>query len=94
MKQIKWSKWESECGRVDYGKMAVKDILPALQKLEMKAQNVLRATGAEHVVYGVKFYKGIVLKNVQFYMWPMNDDEFNKLPAKLNNSVVYALHRR
>ncbi len=34
------------------------------------------------------------LQMVHFYMWPMQEEEFDKLATRCRNALVYALHRR
>lgn len=75
--------------------MPVSQVLPDIQKAEQKASKVLKETGADHVLYGMKIYDEYGrLQMVHFYMWSMQEKEFDKLATRSRNALVYALHRR
>lgn len=75
--------------------MPVSRVLPEIQKTELKAAAVLRKTGADHVLYGLKVYGDSgELVEVQFYLWPMSEKEFDRLATKGRGNLIYALHRR
>lgn len=75
--------------------MPASQVLPDIQKAEKKASKVLKETGADHVLYGMKIYDGENrLQIVHFYMWPMQEEEFDKLATRSRGTLIYALHRR
>ncbi len=78
---------------VDHGEMPVKDIQKYLQKFELEAKKILDQTGADHVLYGIKKYRGDDLEEVCFYLLPVSDEKYDDV-AKLKNVVAYALHNR
>ena len=73
--------------------MRWRDIQLNLQKFEQEAQKLLKETGADHVVYGMKIYEDGHLKEARFYLQPMNEEEFDRV-ASLSGVMVYALHKR
>lgn len=91
---VKWTQWDRN-GLVTYGTIHVKDIGSKLRDFEIEAKKVLADTGADHVLYAVKFYdKDDNLVNIHFHMYPMTDREYDARVASMRNVVVYALHRR
>lgn len=45
------------------------------------------------MLYGIKIYgTDDRLKTVQFYMNPMEDEEFYRLTGRVRNAMIYALH--
>lgn len=76
------------------GYLPLPEILPRLQENEKKAAFLLKETGVDHVIYGMKIYEGEKLAAVHFYMWPMSEEEFCKVTGRVRNSLIYALHRR
>lgn len=94
MKWVRWSQWDNG-GMVGFGQMPVQDVEKDLQKFEQEASIILKKTGADHVVYGLKVYDDEgELAAVKFYLKPMNDEDFQKDVASLKDVVVYALHKR
>lgn len=73
--------------------MRWRDIQLNLQKFEQEAQKLLKETGADHVVYGMKIYEDGHLKEARFYLKPLSEEEFD-LVASLSGVMVYALHKR
>lgn len=91
---VRWAAY-GRYGRVGGGRMPASQVLPGIQKAEKKALKVLKETGADHVLYGMKIYdEEDRLQMVHFYMWPMQEEEFDKLATRSRNALVYALHRR
>lgn len=72
----------------------LQEIQKGLQQHEKKAAEVMKETGADHVLYGMKIYEGEKLAAVHFYIWPMQEEEFSKVTGKVHNSLIYALHKR
>ena len=52
---VRWRHW-TESGLVAFGQMPIRDVGRELQKFEAEAIKVLKETGADHVLYGVKEY--------------------------------------
>lgn len=94
MAMVRWVAY-GRYGRVGGGRMPASQVLPGIQKAEKKASKVLKETGADHVLYGMKIYdEENRLQIVHFYMWPMQEEEFDKLATRSRGALVYALHRR
>ncbi|MBR3973035.1 MAG: hypothetical protein IKJ99_03675 [Oscillospiraceae bacterium] len=94
MKWIKWTQWESG-GCIGIGQMPGREVEKNLQEFEKQAAKVLKETGADHVVYGMKLYdEDGELEEVKFYMVPIDDEKFQKDVASLSGCVIYALHAR
>jgi len=91
---IKWKQW-TEDGLVGFGQMPIKNVDKELYRFANEAANVLKSTGADHVLYGVKVYdENDELDEVKFYMLPMDDETFYKDVANKTGVVVYALHKK
>lgn len=91
---VSWAYWP-QGGPVVHGKMPRKDMQKTLQKFEGEAQKVLAETGADHVVYGRKFYnEDGELEEIRFYLFPMTDTEFEKRVIPMKNQQVYAIHKK
>lgn len=90
---IRWTQWGEE-GLVDRGEMPADRIQPALQEFAVEARRLLLKSGMDHVLYGIKIFEKGFLSTVQFYMWPMTEEQFQKTTARLRNSQVYALHKK
>lgn len=91
---VSWFQWGG--GRlIDSGRMRRSEIAQTLRKFELEAQKLLKETGADHVLYGAKWYdeNGLVSK-VSFYMEPMIEEQFEKNVARLADVQVYAVHAR
>ena len=82
-------------GCIRRGQVELSRIPAMIVSQEMDAAEMLKATGADHVLYAAKIY-GVndTLATVQFYMNPMSDEEFYKVTGKVRGAVIYALHRR
>lgn len=94
-KWVSWSQWANGKGMVDYGQMPICDIGKNLRRFEQKAAKLLKESGADHVVYGLKIYnENGELDNVKFYLHPISDEEFQRDVATLTGCTVYALHKR
>ena len=92
MKWIRWTLWTGSdhiCGQ-----FPLKDVDREIQKFEARAALVLKETGADHVLYAVKYYEADELDRVSFYMMPMSDEEYEEKVVKLEGVRVYALHAR
>ena len=93
-KWIRWTQW-TEAGMVNFGQMPARDVEKCLQDFEHQAKEVLKETGADHVLYGVKGYDlDGDLNEVRFYMIAMDDERFQKEVASKAGVTVYALHKR
>ena len=93
---MQWIKWKA-CGNgiEDYGDVDPREVDDMLRRNELRAWNTLKATGADHVLYGMKIYDGNDrLTAVHLYMWEFDDEAFYKLPGRVHNAMIYALHRR
>lgn len=95
MEWVRWRHWTSS-GLVGFGQMPLKNVEAELQKFEKEACRILKETGADHVLYGVKEYdENGELEEVRFYLEPMSEAEFeNDVVKKSAGLVVYALHAR
>lgn len=91
---VRWSQWDGG-GMVGVGQMPLRSVPEQLRKFGEAAMGVLVATGADHVLYGVKLYDDDgELDEVKFYQLPMSEEEFEKDVASIPGVVVYALHKR
>lgn len=54
---VRWRHWTAN-GMVAFGQMPLRDVGRELQKFEAEAIKILKETGADHVLYGVKEYDG------------------------------------
>lgn len=91
---VSWFQWGG--GRlINFGQMRRSEIAQELRKFELEAQKLLKKTGADHVLYGAKWYdeNGLVSK-VSFYMEPMIEEQFEKDVARLTGVQIYAVHAR
>ena len=81
---------------MNFGQMSMKDINKTLREFNVEAIKILKETGADHVLYGIKFYgkSGEHLEEVRFYMLPLSDEEFDRKFNISMNMIVYAVHRR
>ena len=71
------------------------DIPRLLHNFEREAADVMRRTGADHVLYACKIYDGDdSLVAVQFYEEPLDDETFYKITGKVRGALIYALHNR
>ena len=75
------------------GQMSASKIPETLRMFELEAHNLLKNTDADHVIYGWKESddQGRI-KEVHFYMLPLNDDDFYERTKKLGG-IIYALHK-
>ena len=92
--KVRWSRWNSETGEVDKGTMEGRDILPSMRQRARKAEEVLKMTGADHVLYGMTIFDGDRPAAVHFFMWPMKQEQFDQVARKCRCAMVYAIHRR
>lgn len=91
--KIKWSSW-SNPSVVEHGYMPIKKMSVCLANYYNAARKVLTATGADHVVYGMKMYgRDGKLAAMHFYMWAMKDAEFKRIMRNVRNAEVYAVHK-
>jgi hypothetical protein len=81
---------------VAFGQMPLRDVGRELQKFEAEAIKILKETGVDHVLYGVKEYDGDGdLDTVRFYLEPMSEQEFEDRVVKNSAGMtVYAVHKR
>lgn len=91
---IAWSMQDRKgCSRK--GQMTVEQMRKELLWFERQAVKTMKETGADHVLYGMKiFNRDNELVTVQFCILPMSDAEFRRLTKKINNVMVYALHKQ
>ena len=92
---VRWRHW-TESGLVAFGQMPIRDVGRELQKFEAEAIKVLKETGADHVLYGVKEYDSDGdLDTVRFYLEPLSEQEFEDRVVKNSAGMtVYAVHKR
>lgn len=91
--RIRWSQWMQDgtfcCGYIE--RTAIQEKLAEFRK---EAVKLLKATGADHVVYGVKFYdQNGELEEIRFYLSPMSEEKFERDVASIKGVVVYAVHK-
>ena len=92
--RVRWYYWQNGWV-VELGRMPIKQIDQNLRLFERAAAEILRETGADHVLYGLKKYdENGELSEVRFYQEPMTDERFEKDVASMTDTVVYALHAR
>lgn len=93
LKWVRWTQWSSG-GMVGAGRMTLKQVQENLQRFERKAREILSETGADHVLYGVKYYGNDgMLEKVGFYLEPMDDERFDRDVGNISNVTVYAAHK-
>jgi len=93
MKWVRWSHW-TDAGMVEFGQGPLNKLEESIREFEQDAKKVLEDTGADHVVYAVKYYDDNgELDEIRFYMIPMTDEEFQKDVAGKPGIRVYALHK-
>lgn len=93
MKWVRWSRW-TDAGMVEFGQGPLNKLEESIREFEQDAKKVLEDTGADHVVYAVKYYDDNgELDEIRFYMIPMTDEEFQKDVAGKPGIRVYALHK-
>ena len=68
---VRWRHWTAN-GMVAFGQMPLRDVGRELQKFEAEAIKILKETGADHVLYGVKEYDAIITRI------DMNHEDSNK----------------
>ena len=89
---VRWSQW-GEPGLMDAGQMLLSKIPETLRMFEAEAAELLKSSGADHVVYAWKEYDDNGdLKEISFYMMPFDDTEFEKRIQPLDG-IIYALHK-
>lgn len=90
---VHWSQW-SDGGMVAFGQMPKLDMQNRLHEFEKEARKLLKRTGADHVVFGIKrFDENGKLEEIRFYLKPMGDEEFYQTTGNLRACQVYALHK-
>lgn len=83
----------NEAGARFVGYQRMDKVMANLRKLEAEARKLLNETGCKHVVYGRKIYdESGSVKEVRYYMVPMDDERFEEV-SKLRNSMVFAVHK-
>lgn len=93
LKWVPWTQW-SRGGMVGAGQMTLKQVQENLQRFERKAREILSDTGADHVLYGVKYYGDDgTLEKVGFYLEAMDDERFHRDVSSISNATVYAVHK-
>lgn len=76
------------------GQIEAKQIPDKLSEYRGAAAAIMKATGAAHVLYGIKDYDSNgEIKMFQLYLEQMDDQKFNAFAENTGNSMVYALHR-
>ncbi len=74
-------------------KVKLADIPGLLQRFERDAAELMKQTGADHVLYACKIYDADDnLVTVQFYNEPMDDETFERVTGKVRGALIYALH--
>lgn len=90
---IHWTQWD-DSGVSASGEMRHIEVLWNLRRSEKRAREVMKETGADHVVYARKMYGDDGrLVEVRFYMIPMDDARFYRDIATISNSQIYAVHK-
>lgn len=90
---VRWSQW-SESGMVGVGQMLKLDMQKHLHEFELEARKLLKKTGADHVVFGIKLFdEEGKLKEIRFYLKPMSEEEFERDVARVPGWQVYAVHK-
>ena len=93
----RWVKWKhfDQKGYVGKDYMLKSDVSAKIKEFEKKAANLLIETGADHVLYAIKYFDEYSnLDEVKFYELPMSDDEYEYQVARQVRVQVFALHRR
>lgn len=94
MKWVKWTKWRVD-GMAEHGQMPKADVDMNLRRFEAAASKFLKETDADHVLYGLKYFnESGELEEVNFYLIPMTEEEFEEKVARLTGVQVYALHAK
>ena len=89
---VKWSHWGT-LGLIERGEMPRSNMLKTLQEFELEARRLLGETGAAHVVYGRKLFdEAGELKEIRFYLQPMDGKEFDRI-SLIQRQQVYAVHK-
>ena len=71
------------------------DIPKILQRSERDAAELMKKTGADHVLYACKIYDADDnLVTVQLYNEPMDDETFDRVTGKVRGALIYVLHNR
>lgn len=91
--RIRFSRWDDQAGMIDKGMMEDREIFPSLGRRAKEAKELQRRTGADHVLYGMTIYDGGRMAAVHFYMWPMNDRQFDQVASRCRGAMVYAIHK-
>ena len=92
MKWVKWSHW-TDAGMAEFGQGPLNKVVESIQQFGQEAKKVLKETGADHVVYAIKYLDDNgELDEVCFYMHPMTEEEFEKEVANKPGVQVCALH--
>lgn len=69
------------------------DIPKILRLFEREAAELMKKTGADHVLYACKIYDADDnLVAVQFYNEPMDDETFDRVTRQVRGVLIYALH--
>ena len=90
---VHWSQWTDQ-GMVNFGQMQIRDVAKNIREFGKKAFEILKNTGADHVVYAVKEYDNDGdLDEVRFYLAPFTDEDFQKDVAKIKGCTIYAVHK-
>ena len=89
---VKWSHWGA-AGLIERGEMPRDNMQENLQKFELEASRLLKETGAAHVVYGSKLFdEAGELKEIRFYLLPVDEKEFDRI-SRIQQQQVYAVHK-
>lgn len=90
-RNIRYNRYEAGAPR-NCGVMPVKLVNSFMVRQGQRAAELMRASNADHVLYGCKVYKEDQLAAVQFYMEPLTDEEFYRITGRARNVLIYALH--
>lgn len=85
--------WYSGCHQTGRCNGDIKTAQSLLTKRGIEAARLLKESGADHVLYGCKVYSKGTLAAVQFFMEPMSEERFYKATSKVNQAIIYAVHR-
>lgn len=90
---VKWSHVNQD-GFVGKDWMLRSEVQNKIQEFEQAAKKILEDTGADHVLYAIKYFDdNCTLEEVKFYELPMTDEEFEDRVARQVRVQVYALHK-
>ena len=92
---IRWTQSDGEYKGILSGQMPIKYLESYLAEFRKEAEEHLKKSGAEHVVYATKEYaEDGSLTDIRFYTRVTKTDEELKNLADLIDGEILAVHRR